>query len=144
MHHADGAPALNAQETSTSGKTLLHLLKVAASSAEAEIAAGCHAAKRHTFTRNVLNFLLAVVDKSITGATPHFIDNTAAVTLSQNDGVSKKTEHFLRWMLYLREMVLNGWIRTIFVGTKDMMADGLTKVIDKTRFTRMKNFLMGR
>eukprot|EP00973_Karenia_brevis_P013611 1847103-Karenia_brevis.AAC.1 len=60
------------------------LLKVTASSAEAEIGAGCVAAKRHMFCRNVINAMLAAMDKNLSGATPHFIDNTAAIEISQN------------------------------------------------------------
>ena len=114
------------------------LLKVSASSCQAETAAGCIAAKRNTFLRNLLSHLLdACGDKLSGGATPLLMDNTAAVEQAENVGSSKKTEHCKRWEFHLRECQLEGQIKAHFIRTVDQLADALTKVLDKTTFLRM-------
>ena len=64
------------------------------------------------------------------------IDNSAALDLTAKLGVATRTAHFLRWQHYLRWLVLHGYVRLIFVGTKDQLADLFTKVLDISTFTR--------
>ena len=62
------------------------------------------------------------------------IDNTAADDLTKKYGVTPKTAHFLRWQHYLRWLVMHNYVEVIFVGTKDQLADILTKVVDISTF----------
>jgi hypothetical protein len=119
------------------------LLKVSASSCQAETAAGCIAAKRNIFVRNLLTDLLDAVGTSLRGgATVLFMDNTAAVEQADHNGASKKTEHYKRWEYTLRECVLEGSIKPIFIRTQYQLADILTKVLPKTTFlTALKKLL---
>ena len=120
------------------------LLKVKASSAEAEISAGCLATKRIIFVRNVMTELLKLFDKSLVGATPLLIDNSAAIELSENVGVSKKTEHFKRWQHTLRDETNNGVIKPLFVRTKWQTADILTKVVSRKLLWQMRDVMINR
>eukprot|EP00965_Chrysotila_dentata_P032291 1076374-Pleurochrysis_carterae.AAC.3 len=85
------------------------LLKVDASSCLAETAAGCVAAKRNTFLRNLVGHLLDVIGTKLNGgATVLLMDNSAAVEQADHAGASKKTEHYQRWKYYLLECQLDG------------------------------------
>ena len=115
------------------------LLKVSASSCQAETGAGCLAAKRNVFVRNVINELLTVLGLTLQGgATLLFMDNYAAIQQAAQNGTSKKTEHYKRWEYTLREEHLEGRIKPVFVRTVYQLADALTKVLSKTTFV---NFL---
>ncbi|NJR41756.1 MAG: hypothetical protein HC767_02915, partial [Akkermansiaceae bacterium] len=119
------------------------LLKVAASSCQAETAAGCVAAKRNTFLRNLLGHLLDAIGTKLSGgATVLLMDNSAAVEQADHAGASKKTEHYKRWEYYLRECQLDGSIKAHFIRTCDQVADCLTKVLDKTTFLKLRQHLI--
>jgi hypothetical protein len=62
------------------------------------------------------------------------IDNSATDDLCAKFGVTPKTAHFLRWQHYLRWMVKHGYLEIVFVGTKDQLADIMTKVVDFSTF----------
>ena len=120
------------------------LLKVKASSSEAEISAGCLATKRLNFVRNVMSTLMGLFDMTIDGAIPLFIDNSAAIELSENMGVSKKTEHFQRWQHTMRDETLRGAVKPIFVRTKWQLADILTKVTPRNLYWTMRDLMINR
>ena len=67
-------------------------------------------------------------------ATSHVIDNSALPSLTENVGVSKKTEHFARWLQYLRHLVQQGLSYVHLCRTHDMRADPLTKVVARDAF----------
>eukprot|EP00965_Chrysotila_dentata_P107763 3559284-Pleurochrysis_carterae.AAC.3 len=88
------------------------LLKVAASSCQAETAASCVAGKRNTTPlRNLFGHLLDVIGTKLNGgAIVLLVDNSAAVEQADHAGASKKAEHYKRWEYYLRECQLDGSI----------------------------------
>ena len=57
-------------------------------------------------------------------------------SITENLGVSKKTEHFFRWLHYMRFMVTHGYSYVHLCRTFDMWADAMTKVSEKTLFRR--------
>jgi hypothetical protein len=116
------------------------LIKVICHSAtEVELAAGCFAGKRAQFIRALLNDLYSLkVGNGLTGPIIFLIDNSAVGPLTKNLGVSKKTEHFLRWQLYLRWLVINKFAIVIWTPTKDEPGDICTKVLDAASFARHK------
>ena len=61
----------------------------------------------------------------------YIIDNSALPALTENVGVSKKTEHFARWLHHLRHQVQSGLSFVHLCRTFDMRADGFTKVVAK-------------
>ena len=99
------------------------------SSAEAEIAGGCALGKRAIF---IIMFVGEFYIKL--GKFPLLIDNTAAMDLSNKLGVQSRTAHFLRWQHYLRWLVLHQYVELYFVGTKEQLADMLTKILDISTF----------
>ena len=116
------------------------LVKVICHSAtEVELAAGCFAGKRAQFIRALLNDLHSLnVGQGVRGPIIFLIDNSAAGPLTKNLGVSKKTEHFLRWQLYLRWLVINKFATVIWIPTKDESGDICTKVLDAASFIKHK------
>jgi len=100
------------------------------SSAEAEIAAGCAAGKRIVFVTQILGeFMITIKQPPML-----LIDNSATDDLCGKFGVTPKTAHFLRWQHYLRWLVKHRFAAIVFVGTKDQLADILTKVVDHSTF----------
>jgi hypothetical protein len=116
------------------------LIKVTChSSAEAEIAAGCFAGKRGQFIRMLLNeFKKHGIGDGIDGPLVYTIDNEACDALTKNIGVSKNTEHFLRWQHYLRWLVYNKYAVVIWVSGSDETGDMMTKVLPPHVFLKHK------
>jgi len=70
-------------------------------------------------------------------------DNKAAIDVIRNPGVTKRTAHYERRLYYAREEYMNGGAGFLLVPTHDMMADGMTKVVDRKTFFRCRDFTMG-
>ena len=100
------------------------------SSSEAEISAGCMLGKRNVFIVQ----LLAEFKVRVDSPPIQLIDNSATEDLCNKFGVTPKTAHFLRWQHYLRWLVKNRYVEIAFVGTKDQLADIMTKVVDYSTF----------
>ena len=100
------------------------------STAEVEIAAGSYGAKRGMYVRNTFGEMFPLPRR----AASHVIDNSALPSLTENVGVSKKTEHFTRWLQYLRHLVQQGLSYVHLCRTHDMRADPLTKVVARDAF----------
>ena len=88
---------------------------------------GSRGSKRGSYVRNVIGEIFPLPRL----AASHVIDNSAMPALTENVGVSKKTEHFARWLLHLRHQVQNGLTFVHLCRTFDMHADGFTKVTDR-------------
>jgi hypothetical protein len=114
------------------------LLKVQLSSAEAEIAAGTIASKRAIYVRHFLGFVEALPNIPI----PHVIDNSALPALTENMGVSRKTEHFRRWQHFMRYAVTHGYVYTHLARTFEMHANALTKVENLEAFIKFVRIAM--
>ena len=71
-----------------------------------------------------------------------FTDNKAAYDVIKCPGATKRTVHFNRWLHYARDTVLQGKAEVLLVSTDDMMADGFTKPVDKTKFIKCRDYLM--
>ena len=69
---------------------------------------------------------------------------TAADELTKKFGVTPKTAHFLRWQHQLRWLVNHNYVEIIFVGTKEQVADILTKVVDISTFLAVCRILFKR
>ena len=57
-------------------------------------------------------------------------------------GATKRTVHFDRWLHFARELCLRNKIEIFLCGTDDMMADGFTKPVDKTKFLKCRQYIM--
>ena len=62
------------------------------------------------------------------------VDNTAAIEVAENVGVTGKTKHFETCIHYFRHEVQHGRIVPIHVLTNYQRADGFTKGLDRKKF----------
>ena len=111
------------------------LKTVAHSSCEAEYAAASYTCKEIEFVRNIC------MDMGVTlrGRLVLAVDNTAAIDVAHDVGVSSKTKHFDRAIHYLRDLTQLKRVLPAFVNTRQQRADGYTKVLDKSTFTGWKS-----
>ena len=108
------------------------------SSSEIEIAAASMASKRIMFIRELCNEIGIKLSPPI----PILVDNSGAIDMCEKVGVSKKSEHFMRWQHYCRYLVSHGILRMHFVRSHEQVADQLTKMGDKTSFLRSRRVLL--
>ena len=69
-------------------------------------------------------------------------DNRSARDVIKCPGATKRTVHFDYWLHFARELVLKNKVEVLFAPTDEMMADGLTKAVDKTKFLRCRDYIM--
>ena len=99
---------------------------VALSSAEAEYAAASQTCREITFIRNVCDDL----GVTLRGRLCIGVDNTAAISIIENPGVTARNKHFDDSMHYIRSEYTHSRIRPVFVTTDKQRADGFTKPLD--------------
>ena len=83
------------------------------------------------------------IGNGLTGALIYLIDNEACGPLTTNVGVSRTTEHFLRWQHYLRWIVANKYGIVIWVPTDDETGDIMTKILPAHSYAKHKKELLG-
>ena len=106
------------------------LKTVAFSSCEAEYAAASYACKEVEFIRNICADMGVVLQSRLVLA----LDNTAAIDIANDVGVSARTKHFDRAIHYLRDLTQMRRILPFYVKATDQRADGYTKALDKSKF----------
>ena len=108
---------------------------IADSSALAEYSAASAASKELAFVRNLLHELQA----GIKGPFILAVDNTAAIKISEQRGVTKLTKHFDFAAYRIRDEVERQRVRCVFVDTYDQTADVLTKALTDYEFMRHRD-----
>ena len=108
------------------------------STCEAETAAGCNASNALLFVRMLLNFMGLEVPVPIT----MFTDSEATRLAVRNPGASQRTRFFEMWMTKLRKLQLERVIDVQWVCTSEMIADIMTKPLDKTTFLKLRAWLI--
>ena len=106
------------------------LKTVAFSSCEAEYAAASYACKEVEFVRNICADMGIILQGRLVLA----VDNTAAIDIAHDVGVSARTKHFDRAIHYLRDLTQLKRILPTYINTHDQRADGYTKPLDKSTF----------
>ena len=106
---------------------------------EAETGAGSLASRRAIYARNLLGALEKLPELPIS----HIVDNSATPPLTENLGVSKKTEHFRRWLHFMRYSVTHGYAYVHLCKTDDQLADALTKVMNKSAYLYFVKIFFG-
>ena len=71
-----------------------------------------------------------------------FTDSQSGRDIVVNQGATKHTVHFERWLYYVREMFLKKKLKLTLVTTEKMRADDKTKVVHKTKFIYCRMFQM--
>ena len=110
------------------------LKTVAFSSCEAEYAAASYCCKEIEFVRNIC----ADMGVELQGRLVLAVDNTAAIDVAHDVGVSARTKHFDRAIHYLRDLTQLRRVLPAFVNTHSQRADGYTKPMDKSTFLKWR------
>ena len=111
---------------------------VAFSSCEAEYAAAAYACKEIEFIRHLCSDMGFPFD----GPLAFGVDNTAAIDVAYNMGVSGRTKHFNMAIHYFRDCVQLLSVVPRHVLTKFQQADIFTKQLDKTTFLEQRKCLL--
>ena len=90
------------------------------------------------FVRNMFDFMLSTLELPI-----HcFTDNEGTRLGVRNPGATQRTKHYELYLHYSRKLFLDKIIEVNWVGTNDMIADIMTKPLDKTTFLKLRNLLV--
>jgi hypothetical protein len=77
------------------------------------------------------------------GPTVLYIDNQAAIAMTETISINPRTKHIdIRWH-YIRERFEEGDIVPIFIPTDEQLADIMTKIMPKTVLERLRGKTMG-
>ena len=83
-------------------------------------------------------------DMKVKLETTHVLtDSKSAYDTVRNPGATKKSTHVERWLMFARDLYLTKAIGLTLVPTHRMMADGMTKVVDKDKFFKCRDYAMG-
>ena len=94
-------------------------------------AAAASCCKEMEFVRNVCDDMgILLHSRLVLG-----VDNTAAIDVAHDSGVSARTKHFDRAIHYLRDLTQLRRVLPFFVNTDNQRADGFTKSLNKSKFT---------
>jgi hypothetical protein len=96
---------------------------VALSTAEAEYVATVHVAKQVLWQRSLFREL----DFDIPTTSTIFTDNQAAISISHHPEFHARTKHIDIAHHFLRDLISDGTLNTIYVNTRDNLADLFTK-----------------
>ena len=75
--------------------------------------------------------------------TPLHVDNMAAVHIATSDKSSKRAKHINVRFMNVRDKVLEGVVRLVWVPTEAQIADLLTKCLGRTIFEKFRSMIMG-
>jgi transposase InsO family protein len=96
---------------------------VALSTAEAEYVAAVHVAKQVLWQRSLFREL----DFDIPTTSTIFTDNQAAISISHHPEFHARTKHIDIAHHFLRDLISDGTLNTVYVNTRDNLADLFTK-----------------
>jgi len=100
---------------------------VALSTAEAEYIATTHAAKQVIWHRS----LYSELDFKLPMTSTIFTDNQAAISISHHPEFHARTKHIDINYHFLRDLISAGTVNTVYVNTKDNLADLFTKGLSR-------------
>src|SRR5260370_35619706 len=67
-----------------------------------------------------------------------YSDNQGAIALTKNPHLYKRSKHIDICYHFIRDLVKKEKLKIIYIPTKDMIADSLTKTLQRIAFTRFK------
>ena len=70
------------------------------------------------------------------------VDNTAAIDICENPGVTARNKHFSDAVHYVRHEYDHGRIRLVFVTTDKQRADGFTKPLESAAFHNWRRHII--
>ncbi|BET01094.1 Reverse transcriptase (RNA-dependent DNA polymerase) [Nesidiocoris tenuis] len=101
---------------------------VAISTTEAEVVAASEGAREIIWLKRLFEDLIDLQSTPVL-----FVDNEAAIRLSQNPEFHRRTKHIRIRHFFVRELVTSGEIKVEKISTQDQTADILTKPLHKPR-----------
>ena len=105
---------------------------------EAELSVMIATIKESIFAKNIGE------DMKVKLETTHVLtDSKSAYDTVRNPGATEKSTHVERWLMFARDLYLTKAIGLTLVPTHRMMADGMTKVVDKDKFFKCRDYAMG-
>lgn len=111
---------------------------VALSSTEAELIALTEASKEGIWIQR----LLCEIDQMIKGPIIIYEDNQSCIKLSCTENSSNRSKHIATRYFFIRDCIENNLIDCKYCPTENMIADILTKPLNRLKFTKLRN-LMG-
>mmetsp|Transcript_20002 Transcript_20002/g.49885 ORF Transcript_20002/g.49885 Transcript_20002/m.49885 type:complete len:224 (+) Transcript_20002:5021-5692(+) len=108
------------------------------STAEAETAVASRAAKETVAMRLISEDLR----RCVTGPTILLGDNKASYDIIVKSGLTARTRYFERTTLLVKRLYMMLVVTPFLISTKDMVADVLTKCVDKATFYRMRDYML--
>ena len=91
----------------------------------------------------VLRDLLEHMQQKQKEPTIIFEDNTACIALANTQGYTKRSRHVNIKYHFTKEQVQDGIISVLQIGTKEQLADGLTKNVTPVRLEELRDSIMG-
>ena len=111
---------------------------VTLSSTEAEYYASSETAKELLFIHN----LIISMEKNLELPIIMNVDNTGAIYLANNFTTGPRTKHIDIRAHFVRELIINGILKVVFVKSEDNDADIFTKNVSEDLFVKHSNKLM--
>lgn len=110
---------------------------VTLSTTEAEFVAAAGCASQAVWLRRVIAKLGCVLNKG----TVVYCDNSSTIKLSKNPVMHGRSRHIYVRFHFLRELVQNEVIKLVHCGTKEQVADLMTKPLQLDTFLKLKDHL---
>lgn len=70
---------------------------------------------------------------------PLFCDNQSTLKAAKNPVYHEQLKHIELWLHFIRENVVTGTVETLYIQTRDQVADILTKPLGKQRFWKLRD-----
>ena len=112
---------------------------VSTSTTEAEYVSMSDGTKQLMFVSNLAVALNIVQQLPIV----MFEDNTSAIAIANGPVASSRTRHLHIRQHYIREQIAKGYVIVVYCPTEDMIADTFTKPLDRVKFVRFRDMLLG-
>jgi hypothetical protein len=111
---------------------------VSLSSAEAEYMAISAATQEILWIRQLLNEITFIQNQP----TLLYIDNQAAIAISENDTHHSRTKHIDIRHHFIRDAIKDNTVKVKWINSQNQLADILTKGLGKLRFNYLKQFIV--
>ena len=111
---------------------------IALSSAEAEYAAACQTCREMAFIRHVCGDLGVILKGHLNLG----VDNTAAISICENPGVTARNKHFTDAIHFTRDEYEYGRMQPVYVTTDAQKADGFTKPLSGATYFAWRRMVL--
>ena len=86
-----------------------------------------------------LRTLLAKIHGVMPNPITLFCDNQSTLKAARNPVYHEQLKHIELWFHFIRENVVAGTVETLYVQTRDQIADIFTKPLGKQRFIKLRD-----